>query len=60
MAYNFHYHNPDPPGMFPFELKGKTIEDIYRISSRVMIIEFTDGTKVKITNYEGEIIINKK
>jgi len=50
---SFHFMN-----ILPQELKGKVIADCYPIGYGLAIIEFTDGTKLKV-NYDKVIITEK-
>jgi SHS2 domain-containing protein len=45
--------------VYPFELKGKTIEEVYNTAANVMVIVFTDGTKVRVWANASEIEIKK-
>jgi hypothetical protein len=34
--------------ILPVQLKGKTIADCYEVDREALIIEFTDGTKIRL------------
>lgn len=45
--------------VYPFELKGKTIEEAYFIQENKLMIVFTDGTKFCVWSGASEIEIKK-
>lgn len=45
--------------VYPFQLNGKTIRDSYFTKDNILIIEFTDGTKVRIVGQGRDIQIKK-